>query len=204
MIREAHLNDLNNIAELHMQSFENHFLPKLGLKLLSKYYEEFLDERNIFLVNIDENTNKINGMILGTPDSAVGRNRFINKNKMQLLLRILLLCLKLDKNTWTRVFNFIKSSMFLNRNKKVNQKLNLKVLTLLSICVSNQYKGKGVSKILVEEFEQRLIENGYEGYILTVHKSNDRANKFYKKISMSIYKESDTEFGYIKQLIHNN
>ena len=91
MIREANLNDLNEIAELHMQSFENHFLPKLGIKLLSEYYEEFLEERNIFLVNIDENTNKVNGFILGTPDSAVGKNRFINNNKIQLLLRILLL-----------------------------------------------------------------------------------------------------------------
>ncbi len=207
MIREANLKDLNEIAELHMQSFENHFLPKLGLKLLSKYYKEFLDEGNVFLISVDEKTNKINGLILGTPNSAIGRNRFINNNKIRLLLRILVLCLKLDKDTWIRVFSLIKSFVLLDRSKKValnNDKPNLKVLTLLSICVSNQYKGKGIFKILVENLEQKLIKCGYEGYILTVHKTNDRANNFYDKLSMRIYKESDTEFGYIKQLVHNN
>ena len=48
MIREANFNDLTEIAQLHIQSFENHFLPKLGVKLLSQYYKEFMTEKNIF------------------------------------------------------------------------------------------------------------------------------------------------------------
>ena len=49
-----------------------------------------------------------------------------------------------------------------------SNKLSLKVLNILSICVSPDSKGKGVSKALVEEFEERLNKPGYTGYKLTV------------------------------------
>ena len=53
------------------------------------------------------------------------------------------------------------------------------MISLLSICVSKDSKGKGISKALVEEFERRITTLGYEGYTLTVHKMNERANHFY-------------------------
>jgi len=79
-------------------------------------------------------------------------------------------------------------------------KFDSSYLTLLSICVSPEYKGKGLAMQLVEDFEKRLINNGYNGYTLTVHKTNSRANKFYRKLFMSIYKETKNEYGYIKRL----
>jgi ribosomal protein S18 acetylase RimI-like enzyme len=202
MIRNANLNDLNEIAKLHIESYENHFLPKLGPKLLSNYYKEFTDDSN-FLVSIDDN-NKINRVLLGTSASAIGRNKFIKINKIRLTLQLLWLCLKLDKDTWIRVSRFIWSFLPIKNTKATkitdSNKLSLKVLNILSICVSPDSKGKGVSKALVEEFEERLNKLGYTGYKLTVHKTNSRANRFYKKIGMRIYKESDTAYGYIKQL----
>jgi len=202
MIRNANLNDLNEIAKLHTESFEDHFLPKLGLKLLANYYKEFMDENNIFIVSINQN-NRIDGFVLGTQNSAIGRKKFIENNKIALSLRVALLCLKFDKDTWDRIKGFIEK-LFLKREKKVtvnNDLPSFKVLSLLSICVAKNAKGTGVSKALVEEFEKRVKQLGYEGYTLTVRKANNRANNFYKKIGMDIYKESDSEYGYIKKLI---
>lgn len=203
MIREATLSDINEIAELHISSYENHFLPKLGPKLLSKYYKEFLEEENIFIVDVDEESGRINGFVLGTPNSTIGKKRFINNNKIWLLLKLMLLCLKLDKDTWTRVFKFATSAIGLDRSKRAassDDRPNLKTLGILSICVVNQCKGQGIAKILVEDFEQRLIKNGYEGYTLSVYKTNERARRFYEKISMKIYKESAATVSYIKEL----
>lgn len=76
----------------------------------------------------------------------------------------------------------------------------VKTLSLLSICVSKDAKGLGIARLLVDEFEERVTKYGYEGYTLTVHKSNERANAFYKKIGMSVYKESDNEYGYLKKV----
>ena len=36
MIRNVEFNDLNEIAKLHTQSFENHFLPKMRIEITSK------------------------------------------------------------------------------------------------------------------------------------------------------------------------
>lgn len=203
MIKEAKFSDLESIARLHSESFEDHFLPKLGTELLSKYYKEFINDKNIFIISTDE-TNAINGLILGTPDSSVGRNQFIRSNKVALAFRIAFLCLKLDKDTWDRVVGFIKNRVVSQPSKKdVTKSLgtpSTSTISLLSICVSKNAKGLGVAKSLVEEFEERLIKNGYKGYMLTVHKNNDRANGFYKKIGMSVYKESDSEYGYLKKI----
>ena len=98
MIRIAQESDLESIARLHSVSFENHFLPKLGNKLLARYYKEFISEENIFLVNVDE-LGEINGLVLGTPDSSIGISKFIRNNRYQLIIRIILLCLKFDKDT---------------------------------------------------------------------------------------------------------
>ena len=34
----------------------------------------------IFLVNVDQYNDGINGFVLGTPDLTIGRNRFIKNN----------------------------------------------------------------------------------------------------------------------------
>jgi ribosomal protein S18 acetylase RimI-like enzyme len=202
MIRNVEISDMAEIARLHMESFESHFLPKLGVKLLTKYYEAFFDNKNIFLVNINDK-NRIDGLVLGTPDSSVGRNNFIKNNKLRLSLRILLLCLLLEKDTWVRVKGRFLPSKINDNNVISSQDIsNLKTISLLSICVSQHSKGKGVSKALVDTFEDRLPKLGYDAYRLSVHKDNDRANNFYKKIGMSIYKESGTEYSYVKQTVN--
>jgi len=203
MIRDAVLTDMDALAKLHSESFNNHFLPKLGNKLLSKYYKEFLNDENIFIVSVDVENN-INGLLLGTANSSIGRNSFIKNNKIKLTLRVALLCLKFDLDTWKRVKNFIKSKMKVDY-KEVKQTENFEIfsgdyLSLLSICVSEKAKGMGISKLLVERFEEKLKTNSYEGYRLSVYKSNYRANGFYKKNGMSIYKESNEEYLFVKKL----
>jgi len=119
--------------------------------------------------------------------------------KIRLSLRILLLCIKLDKDTWSRVFKFIKTLP----KKQVNvasSKSQVKMMSILSICVSNKMKGKGVSKALVEDFEKQLTERGIDGYTLSVKKTNERAIAFYKKMNMNIYTESEYAYGFKKLL----
>ncbi|NLL05950.1 MAG: GNAT family N-acetyltransferase [Clostridiaceae bacterium] len=203
MIRKAKESDLEAIARLHSESFENHFLPKLGIKLLSKYYKEFINDNNIFIVCTDESDNII-GLLLGTPDSSVGKKQFIRNNFLKLFLRVVKLCLFLDRDTWNRVIEYFKNVVISKVPKKkaeeFNKTLSINTLTLLSLCVSTNAKGTGVSQQLVKVFEQIVKKSGYEGYTLTVHKDNDRANAFYRKMDMSIYKESHSEYGYIKNI----
>lgn len=197
MIRSAKQDDLKNIAVLHIECFPDYFLTRLGLSLLAKYYKEFITIDNIFLISVEDS--KVNGLLVGTPSSAVGRNGFIRKNLIALLLRMLWLCIKFDKETWKRVFGLINSFRILQNanNKAKNNQINTEP-SLLSICVSENYKGKGIAKKLMREFERQLVITGYHGYNLTVHKSNQRAIKFYEKLGLVVYRETKSEYGYKK------
>ena len=142
MIREANFNDLTEIAQLHIQSFENHFLPKLGVKLLSQYYKEFMTEKNIFLVSVNDN-NQIDGLVLGTQSSDEGRNRFIKNNIFRLFVRMCLLCLKFDKDAWSRILAFIRNRLYRvinNKKKSDSKRVSSSSFSLLSICVSQKSK----------------------------------------------------------------
>lgn len=200
MIRTAKVEDMEEIAMLHIESFSGHFLPKLGVELLSKFYKEFLTNDNVFLVHTDDN-NKITGFILGTPSSAIGRKKFVRNNIFKLTLKVIGLCIKFDKDTLQRVKGLKKliSTKANDNNKEVvNKSVDENLLTRLSTCVSNRYKGKGIAKLLVEEFEKKLLEVGYSGYKLTVQKKNSRAIGFNEKLGMNIYKETDLMYGMMK------
>ncbi len=202
MIKTATHDDLKGIAALHTECFPDYFLTKLGLNLLIKYYKEFMTIDDIFIIDVDDKF-IINGLLVGTQISSVGRNNFIKHNYITLGLRVLWLCIKLDKDTWDRVFGFIK---FFKKQSDNNDDTKTKEYSwpseieprLLSVCVSSRCRGKGIAKSMMEEFERRLIVEGYHGYALTVHKLNVCANNFYKKMGMVICKETNSEYEYRK------
>lgn len=136
MIRSAKAEDLNQIAALHIECFPDYFLSKLGLNLLTKYYKEFMTPEDIFLIYVDDK--RINGLLVGTPNSSIGRNNFIKNNMFVLSLQILRLCIKLDKDTWNRVLEYVKNFVTPKRSSKI-AKIQLNLPSLLSICVSDNY-----------------------------------------------------------------
>lgn len=201
MIRKATQLDLMEIAVLHTECFLD---SKLGLNLLLKYYKEFLKAGDIFLINAD-GTN-INGFVVGTHLPSIRQNNFIKNNSVELGIRTLQLLITFDKDTWIRVwkrvFSFIKchSSPPASENS-VNVTTGETYPILVSICVSKDCKGKGIGRKLVKEFEKQLFVLGYQGYTLAVRKTNDRAVRFYKKLGMSVYRETASEYGLRKRLV---
>ena len=54
--------------------------------------------------------------------------------------------------------------------------------SLLSICVSPSYAGKGIGKMLVGKLESELLDQNQQGYYLTTDTDNNEAtNYFYLK-----------------------
>jgi len=146
---------------------------------LSNYYKEFMTDRDIFIVLADEN--EINGLLVGTPDSSVGRNLFIKHNIIPLGIKALWLCLKLDKQALEKIGK--AGRLQKKPNAKDAGRAN-KEVRLLSICVSAKSKGKGRAEELIGEFEKRLLNAGYDGYALTVYKNKFARERFYRKVGM--------------------
>ena len=198
--RNATKEDLKEIAKVHTKCFENYFLTSLGTDLLEKYYGEYFNENAPFIVAQSE-TGEIVGFCMGYQTGTTARAQFESKYKFQLASKLLFLCLKLDKEAWKRVIAKIKG-MFKSAVKPVEKEEPGEEIIgdILSICVLDKAKGKGVASSLVKHFESEMISRGIKTYTLSVYAVNARARAFYEKMGMKISKENSEEVAYIKTI----
>ncbi|MFX3924808.1 GNAT family N-acetyltransferase, partial [Streptococcus suis] len=75
------------------------------------------------------------------------------------------------KGTAERVMNLFRTS---------EKAFDLPKLTLLSLAVSNCYRGNGIGKKLINFAEEFYIDKGIESYYLSVLSSNYDAIRFYE------------------------
>ena len=168
LIRIAKSLDLKQIADVHIQCFKGTFIASFGHYLVTKYYEEFFNEAPLFVVAEEEN--KIVGFCMGYKSGSKARSIFIRKNRLRLIIKMLSLCLSLNRMAISKCFNMIKPK------RKVSTSCFKVVVDadLLSICVLDNYKGKGLAKKLIADFEQLLVDNDLYDYTLSVYKTNGR------------------------------
>jgi ribosomal protein S18 acetylase RimI-like enzyme len=188
-IRKADKGDLKEIAYIHKKIFNDHFLGQFPQFLISRYYESYLDENNIFLVSIKDK--KVIGFIVGIISSRYAENtiNFIKRNAIFLFIFSIF-------NTWCYKYLYISLKKLIKllrridknlfKSKKMEKDENLKInqacdFDLLSIGVMSEYQGKGVAKEMLSMFEYELKNMNIINYQLGVHKTNMKAISFYKK-----------------------
>lgn len=66
------------------------------------------------------------------------------------------------------------------------------------MAVENEWQGKGVGKLIIDELEKRVLEKGAKKIILH---ARENVVKFYEKNGYKIIKESHTLFGEIKHFL---
>ncbi len=201
--RNANKDDLKQIAQVHLACFSEYFLSSLGNDLLEKYYGEYFNEKSPFIVATNDSQGII-GFCMGYLTGTKARANFESKYKWKLSMRLLALCIKLDKRALTRVFDKIKSILksFKSKNSQKTPDKKVAAITgdLLSICVLDDFKGTDVASTLVKTFENELKSRDISKYYLTVFKSNLRARAFYEKLGFKISKDKNTELIYEKDL----
>ena len=99
-IRNAGMEDLNQIAQTHIECFPNSFSTALGVPLLKKFYLQYLKEYpDLFWVAVDDDC--IAGFCMGYLLDRGSCNRsFAKHNIVPLALRYLLLLIKGNKKAW--------------------------------------------------------------------------------------------------------
>jgi ribosomal protein S18 acetylase RimI-like enzyme len=186
-IRPATANDMKNIACVHKQVFKDHFLGKMPISFLRKYYHSFLFDSNIFLVYTNENQ-EIIGFVMGgeAPVLAQCKKRFLKRNWLHLLYAVMI--------------TPPLYPMVLKRLKK-HQKFTSSVsFSLLSIGVREDAKRQGIGKQLIEQFETKLKEINTHTYRLSVYKTNFQAIQFYQKCTFIQEKETDNGIYFYKYI----
>lgn len=194
--RIAKINDMDEIANVHICCFPNYFTSTFGNELLSAYYLEFLKEEPLFVVA--EDNNRIVGFCMGyRRGKSIAKQSFISKNKYKLFFRMLFLCMTFNKIAIKKCFQFIIGKVI--KSEKQLCPISAEG-DLLSICVNKEYRGLGVSDKLINQFESTLKAQGIDSYLLSVYKTNISARSFYEKNGLLPVFESEDEMKYYKSI----
>ena len=169
---ESHVLD---IVKVHEKAFKNFFLTSLGTNFLKLYYSSSLqNKKTILLISVDKKNN-ILGFAMGTILSKGFHKELIKENFLKFVYQGLIILLN-NPNHIIRLFNN------LNKNQSNLEQDDQNYGELLSIGVSPEFKGKGVGKELVEEFEKNLKKRKCNTISLTTdYYNNDYTVSFYKK-----------------------
>lgn len=87
-VYKATLSDLPQIAKIHKESFsKDHTLPYFSLRIIEKYYWEFMDRPNIIIMVCKKN-NELVGFVLGGEGDVLlkAKRNFIKYNRQELIL----------------------------------------------------------------------------------------------------------------------
>jgi ribosomal protein S18 acetylase RimI-like enzyme len=173
IIRKIKKKDIIAIAAIHKDAYPpDHFSTKFSLRMLEKYYYEFLKESQFSLLVTDE-FNYVSGFLIVDYFDNIKKARryFILKN----IISIIMVLIKNPQHLLLIITNILN---------KLISKSNLKSkaeMKLLSIAVSKKKQNRSFGKLLLDTCEDQLKKNNINLYGLTVRKSNDQALRFYIK-----------------------
>lgn len=172
-IRNAGKNDLELISQLHILSFDNFFLSKLGRNFLKFMYNLFfIDKNGVLLVAVDDS-----GKLLGFAAGC------LDKKKFDADVRTLN---NMISGLFLSIIPFIKNPLFflkrvfraLFSKSKYSRPNNSAYLS--SIAVNPKYNGNGIGRKLLLEFEKVALSHGYNSIDLTTDiKDNNKTLQFY-------------------------
>lgn len=188
-LEDVDISDIDIIAGIHKDQFNDHFLGKYSVGIIKAYYKEFIGN-SLFLVYKEENT--IKGFILGGQQANIknSKDRFLKNNFFKLIMATLI-----KPDLYFQAFARLKER-FIKKSIEENEKTTTDkiVYVILSIAVAKEFLGKGIAQALVNAFQERT---GKVAEIqLYVKKSNKRAIRFYEKMGFSVLKISNEEYIY--------
>lgn len=190
-IREAALPDLEKIAKCHHAAFPKALSTRLGKKVIRKMVEWYIVDPKRFLLWIEKNgqcVGYIGGMVSDGSQvhgSASGMIQYAFSEVVSALVvrpwlwfhpEIVSRYKLILKNIYFRIIRYNKSYQ--------ERKLNTPIVPhvgLVVVGVHPAFHGKGYGALLLDAFERKAIELGYNRMTLTVMKCNHQAIKSYKR-----------------------
>ncbi len=206
-IRPATTADLYDVSIVHRECFPatEHYTTLMGggqnrhKNLTGLMYLEYLRAGNPFLVAEDQN--KIIGFCMGYFYNSDAMGTFYKKHRWQFVRRTCALLLQGNSLAWRKVSTALTKPFRKEEvGKRMSQDINQPSASLLSIGVLPAYQGKGISSMLVTEYEQVLKQHGVKAYTLSTWPKNYRAIAFYQKMGLRERYRFSNSVKFIKDL----
>lgn len=175
MIRPALINDLNQVAEVHIAAFPDFFLTLLGKRFLMTMYRAFLLNTGSAFV-VSEVEGAIDGFAVGILKSSdadwYAALKYFPSFALALLLAIIRNPIALTRRIYAKL---------LGKGDRISVPAN--AIILRSIGVRPESQGKGTARKLIQKFEKIAQSKNATAVVLTTDANqNERAIKFYSSL----------------------
>lgn len=177
--------DCNSVARIHVASFPNSSLSKLGHEAVKRYYIQQMDESNDCVAVGAFHNNSMVGFIFAGIFRGV-LTGFVKKNRWFLVGRVL-------THPWLVLNPMFRDAIKLALKKLKNKKhstatsgINRQEFVVLSIAVDPKAQQKGIGQLLMDYIEDVAITRGFKKMVLTVNPLNAKAIRFYEKNNWAV------------------
>ena len=181
IIRNAEIEDLNEIIDVHMTSFGGFFLTKLGPLFLRELYGCFIyKESGIMRVVTDEE-----GKVVGFSAGTTTPEKFFFELKKEKGINFFLCSIPgLLKNP-ALVIKKIWGAVFYNGDTTTSLESSA---LLSSIAVKPEMSGQSIGKKLIVDFESQIIKKSMcrNIYLITDKYGNNKVISFYKNLNYQV------------------
>lgn len=178
-VRDLNISDVSKIAEVHEKSFKDFFLTSLGKRFLETYYSASVNNNTSIGIGLFDSDNNLYGFATGTSQSAGFHKTLLFQNAFLFFKSLLFVSLSRPK---------VLIRLAKNINKKSNIIDDKQYAELLSIAILPHLKGSGYGKLLLEEFEKKVLIHNVSKIVLTTDfNDNNSVIKFYNKCGYNVY-----------------
>ncbi len=184
-ICDLRLDALKSVSAIHLASFPDSAISKLGMESIRRYYEwQLVGPHRCDAIGAYQNSELIGFLFGGHFNGAL--SGFLNKNRWYLAWRIAIHPnVVFDSSFRQKLLQGVRS-LSRWKKKRTAAPLQGQVCTssfgILAIAVSPDCQGHGVGKLLMTEAERRAEHSGHDGMHLTVSPQNGQAVRFYEGI----------------------
>ena len=169
MIKVLNVDDTMEMSRVHMEAFSTFFLTSLGPLFVKRFYEAVLVTEKGYGIGFVEN-GKLGAFAVGAFEKEGFYRNVVKKHAVKLIFAALPAFLK-KPNRAFRIMKAFTAQPYNDSNKNGG--------VLLSICVDTQLKGRGMGKLILSAFEEKMWEGASLLYLTTDAEKNQDVNQFY-------------------------
>lgn len=201
VLKEITPEDLGKVAAVHIDSFSESALTKLGAAIIERYYLWQLTgpHKNVRAVGAFVGGDCAGFSFSGVFDGSTAG--FLDQNKSFLVKQVLLHPWLLFNSLFLkRLFSGVQIlRRFANRKRITTERKPAKSLPygILSIAVSTRYQNLGIGKVLMIDAEEEAAKCGFQQIELTVSPDNHKSIIFYEKLNWQKVPPDDSWKGYM-------
>ncbi len=188
LLKKLEAADLKQVARVHISSFPDSALTKLGEEIVRRYYLWQLNasHKKVWAIGAFSGNQCVGFSFGGVFNHSV--SGFVYRNKTHLAKEVLLHP-KLLSNPFflKRIHLGFKMIRHFARKQKALPENKLKQIKpasfgILAIGVAPDFQKLGIGRLLLLDAEKEAIKCGFEQMDLSVHPTNVKAVRFYEKL----------------------